>query len=83
MDWVEDLQNIELSALLDYDNRYINRYIKSKIKTYRGKVYTDFCCLNVQEDGIECECFTIVSVDFLLVCEKKILSTSIFRQFCS
>ena len=79
MDWVEDLQNIELNALLDYDNRYI----KSKMKTYGGKVYTDFCCLNVQEDGIECECFTIISVDFLLVYEKKILSTSIYRQFCS
>ena len=53
------------------------------MKTYGGKVYTDFCYLNMQEDGIECECFTIISVDFLLVYEKKILSTSIYRQFCS
>ena len=59
--------NIELSDLPVHDDRYI----KTKIRTYSHKVYTNFCGINVPEDGAECESFTIVSFDFLLVCKKK------------
>ena len=38
---IEDLENIELNALPVYDDRYI----KTKIKTYVNKVYTNFWCL--------------------------------------
>ena len=31
----------------------------------------NFCGLNVPEDDTECESFTIISVDYLLVCENK------------
>ena len=34
---------------------YNDRYIKSKIRTYNGKVSTNFCGLNVPEDGLECD----------------------------
>ena len=55
---VEDLKNIELNALLVYDDRYI----KTKIRTYSNKVYT-----NLAEYDIECESFTAISIDSLLV----------------
>ena len=61
----EDLQNIELNALPVYDGRYM----KYKIKTYSEKVYTNFCCLNVPEDGVQS--FTIISMDSLLIYESK------------
>ena len=48
---IEDLKNIELNALPVYDNRYI----KTKIRTYGDKVYTNFRGLNVPEDDVECE----------------------------
>ena len=64
---IEDLKNIELNALPVYDNRYI----KTKIRTYNDKVYTNFRGLNVPEDGIECESFTVISIDSLLVYENK------------
>ena len=51
----EDLQNIELNALPVYDDRYI----KSKIKTYCNKVYSNFRGLNVPEDDIECKLFRV------------------------
>ena len=35
---IEDLKNIELNALPVYDDRYI----KTKIRTYGDKVYTNF-----------------------------------------
>ena len=47
---IDDLTNIELNTLPVYDNRYI----KTKIRTYGDKVYTNFCGLNVSEEDIEC-----------------------------
>ena len=49
----------------------IDRYIKTKLRTYGTKVFTKFCGLNVPEDDIECESFTVISIDFLLVYKKK------------
>ena len=46
-------------------------YIKNKIRTYGDKVYTNFCGSNLPKDGIECESFTIISNDSLLVCKNK------------
>ena len=46
-------------------------YIKNKIRTYGDKVYTTFCGSNLPKDGIECESFTIISNDSLLVCKNK------------
>ena len=43
---IEDLENIELDSLLVYET-----YIKTEIRTYGDKVYTNFRSLNVPEDG--------------------------------
>ena len=40
-------------------------------RTYGGKVYTNFRDVSVPEDDIECESFTVISIDFLLVYSKK------------
>ena len=45
--------------------------MKTKIRTYGNKVYTNFRGLNVPEDYIECESFTVISIDSLLVYENK------------
>ena len=45
--------------------------LKAKIRTYGDKVYTNFRCLHVPEDGVKCESFTIISIDSLLVYENK------------
>ena len=63
---IEDLKNIELNALPIYDDRYII----IKIRTYGHKVYTNFCSLDVPEDGLECECFRIISIDSYLFMKK-------------
>ena len=63
----EDLKNIKLNALPVYDNRYI----KTKIRTYGDKVYTTFRGLNVLEDDIECESFTVISFGSLLIYGNK------------
>ena len=64
---IEDLKNIKLNALPAYNDRYI----KIKIRTYDNKIYTNFRGLNVPEDDIACESFTVISIDSLLVYDKK------------
>ena len=50
-----------MNALPVYDTRYI----KTKIGTYGGKGYTNFRGLNILEDALECESFTIMLIGFL------------------
>ena len=64
---IEGLRNIKLNALPVYDDKYI----KTQARTYGDKFYTNFCGLNLLEDGAECESFTIISIDSLLVYETK------------
>ena len=64
---IEDLKNIKLNAMPVYDDRYV----KTKIRIYGDKVYTNFRGLNVPEDDIECESFTVISIDSLLAHENK------------
>ena len=64
---IEDLKNIKLNALPVYDDKYI----KAKIRTLGDKVYTNFRGLDVPEDDKECESFTVISIDSLLVYDNK------------
>ena len=64
---MEDLENIELNALPVYNDRYM----KTKIRTYGDKVYTNFCGLNVPDDGVKCKFFIVISNDSLLAFDNK------------
>ena len=75
---MEDLKNIELNTLLVYDDRYI----KTKIRTYSDKVYTNFYGLNVPEDDIERQSFTVISIDSLIVYKNKYY-LQVYSEFCS
>ena len=59
--------NIELHILTAYKDRYI----KTKLGTHGNNVYTTFRGLNVPEDDIKCESFTVISIDSLLVYKNK------------
>ena len=52
---------------------YNGRSIKTKIKTFGIKVYTNFCGLNVPNDDIECESFTVISINSLVLYDKNII----------
>ena len=45
--------------------------IETKIRTNDDKAYTNFRGLNVPEDDVEWESFTIISIDSSLVYENK------------
>ena len=67
--WIktEGSKNIDLDILSVYDNIYI----KTKLRTYGDKVYTNFHGLNVPEDGVEYKSFTITYIDSLLFSDSK------------
>ena len=64
---IEDFKNIKLHAL----PVYYDRCVRTKIRTFGDKVYTDFPGLNVSEDDTECESLTVISIDSLLAYDKK------------
>ena len=64
----EDLQIIKLKTLPDYDDGYV----KTKIRIYGDKIYITFRGLNMPENYIECESFTVISSDSSLVYKKNI-----------
>ena len=63
---IGDLKNIELKTFPVYADRYTNTK-----KTYDYDVYNNFSDLNVPENGVVCELFTVTSIDSLLVYEDK------------
>ena len=65
-----NLKNIKLTSLPAYDDKYL----KSKTRTYGGKLYADFRDLNVLEDDIECESFIVISIDSFLYMTRNIIT---------
>ena len=54
-----------------YQFRMVDKIRTTKIRTYDDKIYNNFCGLNVPQDSVECESFTVTSIDSLLVYENK------------
>ena len=50
---------------------YGDRYRKTKTRTYDDKVFINVCGLNMPEDEVEKEFFTVISIDFLVVYNSK------------
>ena len=73
------MQKIKLKALLFYDDV---KYIKTKTRIYGDKVYTNFCSLNIPENGVECKSFTIISIDSLLDYESKYY-LQVYLDYCA
>ena len=59
---IEDIRNIELNATPVYDDRYT-----AKVRTYSDKVYTNLHGLNALKDGVECESFTIIYTELIVL----------------
>ena len=56
---------------------YGDGYIKTTMGRYGDKCYTVFCALNLPEDGLEYDFFTIISIDPYLFTRASIICKSI------
>ena len=45
----------------------IDIQLKSKVRTYSDKVYTNLHGLNALKDGVECESFTIIYSELIVL----------------
>ena len=75
---IEDLKNIKLNALPVYDDKLM----KTKTRTFGDKVHTNFRGLNVPEDDKECESFTVIAINSLLVYDKE-YSLQVYLKNCA
>ena len=56
---------------LNSSSAHDNRYMKTKTRIHSDKVYISFHGLNESDYGVECEFFTIISIDSLPVYKNK------------
>ena len=75
---IGDLKSIYLNAL----PIYYDRSIKTKIRTYNDKVFTNLRDFHMLEIDIKCDSFIVTCIDPLLVFENQILPTTISEQLC-
>ena len=61
---------------------YHDKYIKTKVRAHREKVYISFRGLNVPQDDVECESFTDISIDSLLVYKSKYY-LKVYLDYCA
>ena len=59
----------------DYDPTYGDKYIKTKIKTYKDSTTTNFCnrkgSKKIPEEKIPCKCLSVITLDSVLYVYKK------------
>ena len=61
----------DLKTWVKFSTSHDDGYIKTKIRTYDDKVYTNFHGLKVPEDDIKRESFTVIFIKSLLAFESK------------
>ena len=61
----------------DSEPVYNEKYLKTKIKSYDGKINTNFHDNGDHQEGSHCVCLSVILIDSVF---KKLLSTSIFRR---
>ena len=61
---------------------YINKYIKTKIKIYNDKVYTNFQHNKIPKDNEYCACLSVILLDSIFVNSNKEYYPQIFLEEC-
>ena len=61
---------------------YNNKYIKTKIKVYNDKVYTNFQHNKIPKDNEYCACLSVILLDSIFVNSNKEYYLQIFLEEC-
>ena len=59
-----------------------DKYIKTKIKIYNAKVYTNFQRNKIPKDNEYCACLSVILLDFVFVHSNKEYYPQIFLEEC-
>ena len=61
---------------------YNDKYIKTKIKSYNDRVYTNFQHNKIPKDNEYCVCLSVILLDFIFVNLNKEYYPQIFLEEC-
>ena len=61
---------------------YNDKYIRTKIKTYNGKVYTNVQHNKIPKDNEYCACLSVILLDSVFVNSNKEYYPQIFLEKC-
>ena len=66
----------------EFDSKpvYNEKYLKSKIKSYNGKINTNFHNNKLPKEGSQCICLSVMLVDSVYRKDKRLLTSSVFRR---
>ena len=67
---------------LNSESVYNDKYIKTKIKIYNDKVYTNFQHNKIPEDNKYCACLSVILLDSIFVNSNKEYYPQIFLEEC-
>ena len=67
---IESLMRKKFDSKLFYGNDD-NKYIKTKIKTFKDSIITNFHNKKVPEQKIPCKCLSIIVLDFIIKTDNK------------
>ena len=61
---------------------YNDKYIKTKIKIYNNRVYTNFQYNRILKDNEYCTCLSVILLDYIFVNSDKEYYPQIFLEEC-
>ena len=65
----------------DSEPLYNNKYIKTKIKLYSGRINTNFQVNKIPEKGARSVCLSVILLDSLLLMNKSYYSQAFLEQY--
>ena len=60
---LKEYNEITINKEFDSDPAYNEKYLKSKIKPYNGKINTNFHNDKIPKEGSQCICFSVILMD--------------------
>ena len=66
----------------EFDSKpvYNEKYLKSKIKSYTGKINTNFHNNKIPKEGSQCICLSVMLIDSVYRKDKRLLTSNVFRR---
>ena len=75
---IESLMSIDFESKPFYGDD--DKYIKTKIKIYEGKIIANFRNKKVPKEQIPCKCLSVIMVDFVIKVDEQYYSQTFLEQ---
>ena len=76
---VSSLMNIKFDSEAVYDDN--DKYIETKLKSYRDKVNTDFQGNKIPKESASCKCLSLIMLDSVVRANKRYYSQTLLEEW--